>query len=471
MYTEIVSVIRLSVAVLTLLAVFGQPVPAQTEEQPEDGAIPAPVEGAAVAAITAVIDAARETGHVEKAEPAEHTVATNKVLRVTVPNAPPAAGATLAVYYHGPPYERVRLLSWAADGKGGGVAEIQVPDLEVPIDAWPDARPVAFLFVYTAPVIGTPAPTPIVYRADVSVTSPDQARWFAAAVVAILYLAVAIGLYLKRRGTPDHGEVQHETPGVSLIRSLSPLQVIRTPGGMASLSNFQTLFFTLIIGALLSFALWTTHSLSDLSDDVMILLGIAGGGAIFAKGVDANVGRLSGQNWAFLKRLGWLSDGSQPVRAARITDLVMRDGRVDVFRFQNLLFTFIVGISLFMQEVGGLKDYDIPPAIFGLLGLSQVAYVGGKAIGNDLIAELEKALTDLKSEIQTLFAKASPAEMTGTPADQLAYLRDRFPGEWQAFKVAEQTAQELTKAAFPMSHPANLTAAQLDLSVPPPTSD
>ncbi|MCR9257617.1 MAG: hypothetical protein NXI16_16145 [Alphaproteobacteria bacterium] len=443
--------------------------------------------------------AARDTaGQIAAAYPLDGPVAgQGRHTAFRLPGTPPGKGETLDVYFGlGDSVEtlrRVTVLTWSDDGSGGGRVSLVVPSPEIDIAQGEVMADIDLFFVHrdapnptsgqttgtaSGASSGASSGVATVFRGDLGVTSPLQGRVFAFGSVALLYAMVAIGLYARRRGTPNHTETAG-AEAVSLIASFSPLQIIRSREGTASLSSFQILAFTLIIGGLLAYALWLTHSLSDLSDDLMVLLGIAGGGGLVAKGVADNVGKISARNWAFLVRNQWLTQDAAPVKAARLSDLVMRDGRVDLFRLQNLLFTVLVGVSLFMQEVGGLAEYEIPPAIFGLLGLSQIAYVGGKAVGNDMITALDTALTTLQAKQQALLKAAGGSVLSGTAASQLERMSTAYPAQWQDFRAAEQTAEELTRATFPASRPRDLGPEAFGLvdrpdtpdtpAVPPPT--
>ena len=58
------------------------------------------------------------------------------------------------------------------------------------------------------------------------------------------------------------------------------------------------------------------------------------------------------------------------------------DGTASMSRFQLLIFTFVIGLSLFLIIVSSTppKFPDVPPAILTLLGISATTYAVGKAL-------------------------------------------------------------------------------------------
>jgi hypothetical protein len=63
------------------------------------------------------------------------------------------------------------------------------------------------------------------------------------------------------------------------------------------------------------------------------------------------------------------------------------NGQASMSRFQLLIFTFVIAISLFdlVEKVDASKLYafpDIPAGVLGLLGISAGTYVVGKGISN-----------------------------------------------------------------------------------------
>lgn len=421
---------------------------------------------------------------ISQAETDRPVAAMGKPLAIHLPESAGlnAGKASISVFYaegHGESFTAGQLrtldiLSWTTSETGtASTVKLIVPDVGVEFFEERElTESLSFIILYRPDgADNTLTDDKHLFLTQIEAASPFQGRVFAGLFVLVFYTLIVTTFYYRRAkgGKDDIGDTNTVLEPVGWLECFSPLELIRGKRGQASLSNFQTLFFTLIIASLLAYALWITHSLGDLSDDVMILLGIAGGGSIAAKSVSGRVSRLDPGTWAWLVSIGWVKDRTDKIKAATIGDLVMRDGRVDVFRFQNLLFTFLVGASLFLQDVGGLQDYTIPTAIFGLLGFSQIAYVGGKVADTNPFAELSEAVAKLRAAIKAMLLATTPDQMTGTAQAKMAMLPDKLPAQWMDFKSAESEAMEQVKVVFPgdRSDTKPLTPKQIGLDDSP----
>jgi hypothetical protein len=104
-----------------------------------------------------------------------------------------------------------------------------------------------------------------------------------------------------------------------------------------------------------------------------------------------------------------MDDQGWQVDEPKVSDLVTTAGEFDPYKFQMLTFSAVVGIALLIIGVNGLADFAIPQSLLGIIGLSQVTYVSGKAFGSGSMAELDDALTKLR-EIEAKFLQKSAAE-------------------------------------------------------------
>jgi hypothetical protein len=166
-----------------------------------------------------------------------------------------------------------------------------------------------------------------------------------------------------------------------------------------------------------------TGILSDLSSTILILLGIAGVGSAAAKATDVSRNRIDFDNWAWFVRKGWLPHGGlAAVNEAKWRDILTTDGEFDVYHFQNLIFSVVVGGALLVVGLRDLASFSIPETLLGILGLSQVVYLGGKLVGAPSCAELNKATGALKDLERDFVTSATttpdPAPPAGTkPTD------------------------------------------------------
>jgi hypothetical protein len=205
---------------------------------------------------------------------------------------------------------------------------------------------------------------------------------------------------------------------VSWYRYLDPVYLTAGSDGKGSLSKLQILFFSLMVFGLLSYIIVRTGVLSDLSSSVLLLLGIAGVGSAAAKGTDEQKNRLSLENRLWLMQKGWLASPDWgAVNEAKWRDIVTNDGdEFDVYRYQSCIFSLAVGGALLVGGVNELASFNIPQTLLGILGLSQIVYVGGKLVTTSSIEELDAAIEAARTSEKT-FSDASMKNADPTPAD------------------------------------------------------
>jgi hypothetical protein len=217
-------------------------------------------------------------------------------------------------------------------------------------------------------------------------------------VVFLLYLAAAVAT--KRTDI---------RPDVPLLRYFDPVYMTAGPDGKGSLSKLQILFFSLIVFGLLSYILGRTGALSDLSSSILLLLGIAGVGSAAARGTDEQKNRLSSENQLWLIGKEWLPKGGwAAVNTASWHDIITNDGgEFDVYRYQSCIFSLTVGCALLVNGFNELASFTIPQTLLGILGLSQVVYIGGKVVSTSAVADLDAAVTSLRAAEKTYIDAAS----------------------------------------------------------------
>ena len=91
---------------------------------------------------------------------------------------------------------------------------------------------------------------------------------------------------------------------------------------------------------------------------------------------------------------------------AKWRDIVSGTDGFDVYRFQMLVFSLVVGLALLQVGFTDLSSFEIPPALLGVLGLSQAIYIGGKLTEAPSMQDLDKALDTLIAA-ETSFADAA----------------------------------------------------------------
>jgi hypothetical protein len=239
----------------------------------------------------------------------------------------------------------------------------------------------ATLFIYACKAPGSPA---WVSRLDARVSPPFYSSVIVWAAVAVLF---ALAATATREGNT----------GADWFRSFNPVRIAAGSDGKASLSKLQIMFFSIIVFGLVTYIFLRTGMLSDLSETILYLLGIAGLGTLAAKGADDARNRVTPENEAWLISKGQLPAGGL---AAKNTpswrDLITSNGEFDVSRYQNLIFTLAIGAALIAHGISELASFVVPMNLLGLLGLSQAVYVGGKVVGFSPAGELNSTVEKLR---------------------------------------------------------------------------
>ena len=226
----------------------------------------------------------------------------------------------------------------------------------------------------------------------------------------------------------------------------------------ASLSKLQLFFFSLVVVWVVVAVLVWTRDLTELSGDVVVLLGIGAAGTAGGKVTAVAKSRLSFENWAWLIRKGWIRESIEPESVSRrpeFGDLLRSGGEFDVSKFQLLVFSVLIGAALmyfaaYGEDVGDLSNFDIPGAYLSLIGLSQVVYVGGKAVGPATRGELGKKLNEVRS-LETEFVKAVDrawAALDPAGGRHLETARAAAPEEYRAYRLRAEEAATMVGACI-----------------------
>jgi hypothetical protein len=241
-----------------------------------------------------------------------------------------------------------------------------------------------------------------------------QAFWvssgpFAFAVAALVVIGFyTIAVLIQGKGAEKAGKTR---------RSLSPVFVTSNKFGRASLSQLQIFAFTLIIVGMLTFVLLRTSVLSDISADILMLLGISAAGTAGAKIAEVLKGRLKFEHWSWLRNQGWLTayedstaqEQKPPLAKAAWPDLLKSDGSFDIYSFQLAAVSLLVAVALLTSDLSGLAQFRIPEHLLQLLGLSNVVFVGAKAIQPDTFKDLDEKLEEVIQAEMALKAKLGTA--------------------------------------------------------------
>jgi hypothetical protein len=196
----------------------------------------------------------------------------------------------------------------------------------------------------------------------------------------------------------------------------NPIYLAVNAFNQASVQKLQVLVFSFLVGSLLLLHVLRTGALVGLSATVVGLLGISGVGAAAAQITYREKTRLSFENWAWLQHKGVLKvpdPASSP--GPRWRDLVMTSREFDVYKLQTIIFSIGVAVEILVAGSSQLQTFSVPPEVLGVLGLSQVVYVGGVLVKPPAESDLDDALTKLRLAGETV--AAAKTQKTDTDKD------------------------------------------------------
>jgi hypothetical protein len=225
----------------------------------------------------------------------------------------------------------------------------------------------------------------------------------------------------------------------------NPVFISQDSLGYGSISRFQVLLFTTVVGLVLLYIFIVSRALSPISESILLLLGISLTGGVLGRAIPSEWAALSPQS-----RLLLLGEHILRVRRdkPRLSDLVETQGEIDVAKVQALLFTGLVAITILLEGLGGLGDFAIPQQYIYILGLSQTAYVVSTwALPADTRKRIEQDLDQLRK---------AAANLRGSPTDERAL--NQFN---QAKQAASSTLGETYLERFDAEKFNSLTPNQL----------
>ncbi len=293
--------------------------------------------------------------------------------------------------------------------------------------------------------------TVIACEADVSKLVGRRQTFFSNRVPVFLLTGfVAVGLYFLIAYGVARCENEIRNPKLNWYRYLDPVLLSSGPNGSGSISRLQVLFFSVLLFFLLLYILLRVGLLSDMSQTVLLLLGISGIGAAAAHGTDLKRQRLKFENWAWLMRKDWLPPhGIASTKVAKWREIVSGVDGFDVYRFQMLIFSLVVGIALVQVGFTELATFTIPEAMLGVLGLSQVVYLGGKVVDGPAIQELDVALDELvKAESSFANYAASVPVPVPVPPDAPPTASVEILDQYRAFAEQRKKVETMFESLF-----------------------
>ncbi|MES2743506.1 MAG: hypothetical protein V4754_21510 [Pseudomonadota bacterium] len=162
--------------------------------------------------------------------------------------------------------------------------------------------------------------------------------------------------------------------------------------GQASLSQLQMLVFTLIVATLLFYQWLRTGLLQEISTDLLYLIGISTAGTAATQVATSIRKDLDPAIYQYVQQLGWFTAPLAPAHGkASASGLLMSNKRFDIYKFQMLVFTFVIAAYVIASGANELGNIRISATLLALMGMSQGAYVGGRAAA-DVLTPLQDQL-------------------------------------------------------------------------------
>lgn len=294
-------------------------------------------------------------------------------------------------------------------------------------------------------------------RATARVSNPDIARGIATLVALCTYLLSVTAVYKLRQkknqtADPYLADTYPALFGakpISRLQSLNPIYLTEDSLHLASVQKLQVLLFSYLTGWLLLSLVLRSGTLIDLSPTVVGLMGISGIGAVTSHVAYQQKTRLSFSNWAWLhqRKVVEAPKDENDLRSPEWKDLVMTYREFDIYKLQTIIFSITVAIAMVVDGASSLASFTVPDNLLGLLGLSQVVYVGGIMVRPPSVNDLDNALTKLRQAGEIVAA----AKVQNTDTGQDGKLLKSLPaGQKEPAVNAQRQYDDMARDVVPM---------------------
>ncbi len=276
---------------------------------------------------------------------------------------------------------------------------------------------------------------------DVEVGSLAWSAGVSVGLLVLIYgllVAVAIRINGRRLGLAEAARFAEEPapPSWRIRTALNPIFLTQDASGIGSLARLQLLVFTLAVAFVCTYVFLRTGELASLSVDTLKLLGIAIVGSALAR-VGGETGAITPANRIWLKGKGLII--SDDARLPRASDLVCADGELQIARVQAIIFSSLTVAALLWTGPRDLGGFKISEELLYLLGLSQLAYVAGRALPAEGVRRLNQEVAALRAAERQMAQTASRlAALQAMPAPATAEEAANRVGE--TARVTEEAA-------------------------------
>lgn len=230
---------------------------------------------------------------------------------------------------------------------------------------------------------------------DVDITVSDKRSSVLAATLfaAFFYLIAAVAMSSRQADKADPAAAGWR----GAVNRAMPWNIIGS-NGQECLSQLQMLLFTMIVATLLFYQWLRTGLLQEISTDLLYLIGISTVGAAGTQITTSLKKDLDPKTYQYVQQLGWFA---APIAVGRervgVAELLMTNQRFDIYKFQMLVFTCVIAAYVIASGANELAHIQISATLLALMGISQGAYVGGRATADNLTP-----LQDLLLSMQNL---------------------------------------------------------------------
>lgn len=244
-------------------------------------------------------------------------------------------------------------------------------------------------FTYQDGVRGAP-----LFGRDLSIQISNRTSSGVAALLfaLICYVIAACAITPPVAGVPGSAPVKRWQWH---LHRLTPWYVSGS-GGRASLSQLQMLLFTLVVATLLFYQWLRTGVLENISTDLLYLIGISTVGAGGSQVTDSIKKSLDSKVYDYVQQLGWFTAPMAEIHGtASMADLLLTNKRFDIYKFQMMMFTLVIAAYIIASGADELGSLQISATLLTLMGMSQGAYMGGKA-STDTLGPLQDQLRGMQ---------------------------------------------------------------------------
>jgi hypothetical protein len=187
----------------------------------------------------------------------------------------------------------------------------------------------------------------------------------------------------------------------------SPLDIAITPFGSYSISVAQALFWTFIVAFSCVYVYALKAAFIAIPSQILMLLGIAGGTALASRINAITRDVVPKEIMKNIKR----------TNIPRIRDMVSIGGRMNIYKFQMMVFTLITGIIVLIELIKACNFPEIPNTLIMLMGLSNTLY-----LGNEVTVE---ATEGLREKVKAYKAETDAAKKTAL-ADEITKMLSEY---------------------------------------------